>query len=123
MSRLADKLVAVRGNDRRYWEGPFGITARQHSERLELQTATAYEVRALLAARVFVRDPEPIRSEQIQDAKRNILEEVFGEFRRPIRRILAALDERDIDAARELVKELENQMFELRGSVTEGSHE
>lgn len=113
MSKLAQQLAAVKGEDRTYWRGPFGITVRQHHERLEWQTATAYEVRALLAARVFVRDPGVIHPEQVRDAKRRIIEEVFGEFRRPIMQIQAALDEYDIDKARLLLRGLETQMFEV----------
>lgn len=115
MSRLATAIEAVRGEDRRIWPAPFGITVRQQSERLEC--ATAYEVRALFAARVFVRDPQAIKPEQIRDAKRHILEEVFGEFRRPINQIHAALDELDIDRARDLLDELAARMFEPSPAV------
>lgn len=117
MSRLTEKLEAVRGNDRNIWPAPFGVTIRQQSERLEWQSGTAYEVRALFAARVFIRDPADILPVQILDAKRHIVEEVFGEFRRPLMLIDVALSEWDIDKARELLRDLRVQMFELAPSV------
>ncbi len=117
MSKLANELVAVRGEDRKIWPGRFGITVRQQFDRLAWQQANAYDVRALFSARVFVRDPRPITAEQIRDAKRNILEEVFGEFRRPLMQIRAALYELDIDRARELIDALEASMFEPSLSV------
>lgn len=117
MSRLASQIEAVRGEDRRIWPGRFGVTVRQQHERLQSQAATAYEVRALFAARVFVREPLAITPEQIRDAKRHLLEEVFGEFRRPIAQIHAALYELDIDKARELLDALQASMFELSPAV------
>lgn len=112
MSRLASQLEAVRGEDRRIWPARFGVTVRQQFETLQWQHATAYEVRALFSARVFVRDPGGITPEQIADAKRNLLEEVFGEFRRPMMEIRAALQELDIDAAQSLLDALQASMFE-----------
>jgi hypothetical protein len=112
MSKLASAIEAVRVEERKVWPARFGITARAHVDRLEWQLATAYEVRAVFAARVFVRDPGPIAAEQIRDAKRHILEEVFGEFRRPINQIQAALSDLDIDKARDLLDGLQALMFE-----------
>ena len=112
MSILASKLEAVRGEDRKIWHGPNGITVRQQFDRLELQSGRAYEVRALLLARVFVREPDGITDEQIRDAKRHLIEEVFGEFRRHLMGIESALDEWDIDTARKRLKELEQSMFD-----------
>ena len=112
MSRLARALETVRGEDHKIWPGPFGITVRQEAVKLEWQQATAYEVRALFAARVFVRDPGTITDEQTRDAKQHILEEVFGEFRRPIMQVQVALHELDINKAQELLDTLLTSMFE-----------
>jgi hypothetical protein len=47
----------------------------------------------------------------VDEAKRNIIEHVFGEFRGDFRRVHQALWERDIDQARERLAEMERRMF------------
>lgn len=49
----------------------------------------------------------------IDDIKNQITETVFGEFRKPIMKIRDALNNRDIESARNLLIELESSMFNI----------
>lgn len=51
--------------------------------------------------------------ETLQQVKKAVVEEVFGEFRKPLIELRHAIYERDLDAAVKVLNKLEDQMFDV----------
>ena len=111
MSRLADALTTLQGREKKPVPMMPSVVITQDIRLSDWQAATIYTMGVKIEARMFHVDPP---SEQaLGELRRNIIEEVFGEFRPRIRAISRALLELDTDKARAELTALECQMFEV----------
>ena len=77
------------------------------------------QIRASFGAELWVNERSVIQSTAanpitmaVEDVKRAVIEEIFGEFRKPLSELRIALYNRDSERARQVLRELEHQMFQ-----------
>lgn len=73
---------------------------------------TEYTIKAEIGAKVCVQTQQEL-APAIQSAKRRIVEEIFGEFRKNFRSIEGALYERDVHKAIHELRVFEAEMYEV----------
>jgi len=71
---------------------------------------TKYKVQVAVGCEVYLRHTSELPL-AIESSTRAIIEEVFGEFRRYHRELECALWDRNFDLAKNILKDMENQMF------------
>jgi len=71
---------------------------------------TQYRIQVCVGTDVYIRNTNELPS-AMDSSTRAIVEEVFGEFKRYYRDIECALWERDFDKARDILAEMEKQMY------------
>jgi len=71
---------------------------------------TKYRIHVAIANEVYIRHQSELPL-AIEVSTRAIIEEVFGEFRRYHRDLECALWDRNFDLARNILKDMENQMY------------
>lgn len=123
MSQLAKALQAVDSGDRvllRVKFSPlFSDTVSIKAESLnDPMVGLRYKVGCKIEASCVVTPYSGLQfGERIEKStnqvKRQIIEAVFGEFRSDIMRIRAALNDYDVDSARDLLDYLERNMFNV----------
>lgn len=113
MSKLADLIVANETPYRKPIIEPMQtVKLHEHYEGFKPGDgcASVYEIGAQFAVRAVVKAPKGIDL-AVDRARRSIIEDVFGEFRRPIHQVRIALMMHDYEAAEESLNQLESQMF------------
>ena len=115
MSEFSKNLRLNNLHEKHAVQEPFRVVERaQVSKYLQ---ATKYEVTAgayqtiLINEDLIQNDPKAFEY-IISNTKRNLIEYMFGEFRKPILDIRVALFNRNYELAEELLSKLETQMFE-----------
>lgn len=118
MSKLAQAITAKITNERSI-SYKLPRTYSVELERTSLgnfgDVLTGYDIGLVIHQRGYVNDSEKgkqnIHSEMLYSLKRDIIEEVFGEFRPYIIEMRSALYDRDDTRMHTLLAELENKMF------------
>jgi hypothetical protein len=118
MSKLANLVTATLTNDRAYVDKPFNIhLTSEYITDTTPYTATRVRFRAQFGVDYYIDDDLEGRSERIaytlDKVRRDVIEEVFGEFRLPLRELAHCLYNRDYDKAMEKLESLEKQMLHV----------
>ena len=117
MSQLREKLEWAPTGQRIALREPLAhiITANQSWERLPHLDADEYRLGVRLEVRAVLTAPDlhngTPHADITRQARRQVIEAVFGEFRPQLLAIECALMERDHDKAREAVQQLRAAMF------------
>lgn len=85
----------------------------------DLDTISTYSIRVTFQSNFSVTHLEAIKGDitvGVNEARRRIVEDIFGEFRQHIRSIEQALWDRDYHAARAALRDLEYSMFDEKMS-------
>lgn len=109
MSKLAKAIQALQTGEVRA-KKDFKFTEIQHRNQLSPQYLyREYKIEAKFGVNVYVE--EETISDALKDAKLAIIEEIFGEFRPILTEMRVALYNTDLTRARNLLSQLEMQMF------------
>ena len=112
MSKLA-KAIDIKQIGRAYEQPEFlTITEEtmQNKRSLDLNTILEYRLGVVLQVRTYARDEDELRYVQ-RNTKEMIIEEVFGEFRKPFYELEALLYQRKHKEATEKIRSITEQMF------------
>lgn len=85
----------------------------------DMGTISTYSIRVAFQSNFSVTSLEAVKGDiavGVNESRRRIVEDVFGEFRQHIRSIEQALWDRDYHAARAALRDLEYSMFEEKMS-------
>ena len=116
MSKLIKLLSAYKSREVPIYLSPISQITNITEEYTNLPYGREYLIKVSIGAKVVITE-QSLRSSKetlelaVRDTKRQVAEEVFGEFRPHIKSIITALWNRDYDTARELVYKLEEDMF------------
>ena len=119
MSKLVKLLSAYKSKEIPVYLNSISNITNITEEYTKLPYGREYLIKVSIGAKVIITEESlaSLKSSKdalelaIRDTKRQVAEEVFGEFRPHIKSIIAALWNRDHDTARELVYKLEEGMF------------
>jgi hypothetical protein len=126
MSQVVRAIKAVDTGNRKYTPeqlSPIMSHAFQAKEQIEEvhelgEVLKMYRIEARMGAQVLVNERDAMHADGIEkaiDRTRNmVIEAIFGEFRSHFRLIEAALYNYDYVTARQLLQNMETQMFEVR---------
>jgi len=130
MSKLLEAMQALDTGDRKYitprksklFENVVNIKSTIFEDKQSINVAKVYRITATFGNQVMVTDTELLSNPNalehaINHTKRSVAEAVFGEFRPIIMQIYNALYDYDVEQARKLMTDLENQMFHVTGDV------
>lgn len=112
MSKLSEELTAIQTNNRRAVPMKY-VYARDHfreTTAINFESVIEYNIECTFKFKGVARDPESL-SRLCINAKRAVVEAVFGEFRSTIMDINSALYDADIEAAKAHLMKLEADMF------------
>ena len=116
MSKISDAVKATAGRTAPMPSPIIPIKCEEGFPSLQYAMGRRYHIGVELHASTVFDDN--ISGEKlnraIQQTKRLIAEEVFGEFRNPIYRLQVAIFERDLDKAHAITEEILKQMFDIR---------
>lgn len=113
MSELCKAIYAEDTGVRRARPGRFSV--KEGFVPLDANEMSVYAIKVCLESRAEVSrwlGGEELQAVVVQ-AKRSIVEAVFGEFRLPLRDVADAIIRGDGDEALKLVSKVENQMFSI----------
>lgn len=85
------------------------ITVKPVLESLPIINSVQYSVGVEVHARIIAEAGNVVGSVQV--ARRAVIEEVFGEFRRPLLMLRLAINNRDFEEADKLLNQVETDMF------------
>ena len=117
MSKLIESMHDVCLNKQKLINTPVRLSVEEKVYDLTVSSAldivtTGYDCKVEIGLRGQVVDKEDLGRLRT-DARRNIAEFAFGEFRNDFRAIDVALWDRDFDLAKKLLREMEQRMFEI----------
>lgn len=125
MSQLVNAIQAfdtgerkiLRAKKSRLFEDLVKLESQIYEDR-SYDVGKIYRIGVKFGSQVMVSEHEILRNEHaltdaINNTKRSVVEAVFGEFRPTIRQIYDALYDYDVEKARKILSDLENQMFEV----------
>lgn len=113
MSKLGDAIKAVNTHKQMPQYLPLSFTKVNEAVSSHATWPTLYQIGATFQVdRVMESDDTAALEQAIAAARRMILEEIFGEFRKPIMDIRADLFMRDTEAATAKLNALYRSMFE-----------
>ena len=122
MSQLAENLIAFRDEQKRNRLIPTPIRnlgIRETWTPLMLERASLYTLQVTWKSTASVSDLLPGDQREvalrgaIERAQRAAVEQVFGEFRKPLYEALIALDNYDYAEAKQILIDLGHQMFDI----------
>lgn len=126
MSQLVNSVQAFDTGDRkilrnkksRLFEDLVKLESQIFEEKTDYIVAKIYKIGVKFGSQVMVTETELLSNPNalefaINNTKKSIAEAVFGEFRPLIRQIYDALYDYDVEKARFVLSQLEDQMFEV----------
>lgn len=126
MSQLVNAIQAfdtgerkvLRAKKSRLFEDLVKLESQIYEDKSSYDVAKIYKIGVKFGNQVMVSEHEILRNghaltDAINNTKRSVVEAVFGEFRPAIRQIYDALYDYDVEKARKILSDLENQMFEV----------
>lgn len=103
---LTGNVKAMRGLNLRYTE----VTQQVNQNQIPVDLAKEFLLQVKLHKKAFISDGKDAQF-AMQDIKRAMIEEVFGEFRPMLIEIRSALYDNDMSRVRTLLAEIEHDMF------------
>ena len=108
----------LRGKKSKLFEDLVKLESQIFEDKSLYNTAKVYRIGVKFGSQVMVTETELIShpdalTNAINSTKKSIAEAVFGEFRPLIRQIYDALYDYDVEKARFVLGQLEQQMFEV----------
>lgn len=121
MSKLSDALKLVDTGERMILMPGLRIDEVYEADSYILSggkwQAAIYDLRATWACRTIFTDEEysnlDCREFKIANAKRKLVEELFGEFRQPLHELRVHLMNRDTGAAEKMAQQIYKGMFDV----------
>ena len=117
MSKLAENIQTTITNKRAISNNyDFTFTYEQSN----IKPSLLYQVRfdAVFGVRYYIDEKQCYKNSDVlaltlTNVKRQVVEEIFGEFRKPLMELRHNLYDRKIDISLELLSKLEKQMFDV----------
>ena len=116
MSKLAEQIKAVQTNERHAQRSPVINIVAGSSEIPPLGSRAEhyrYELTATFGCTAIMEFGTPSVQGILKEVRRQVLDEVFGEFRQNFNEIERALFDYDNEAARKALQSFRQRMFEV----------
>ena len=116
MSKLSDRIRAAQTNERRHVQTPLmalSISSQEVPAAYSSPTAYVYRMEATFGHHSVIAFNEKDADLKLKAVRRQVVEDIFGEFRGDIYAIERALFERDVDTALQAVGTLLQNMYEV----------
>lgn len=119
MSQLTQKLILQPQNARRPAAEKISPTAYyEMAPSVSFRYQAEYRLGAFLYQTLWLDEAlthaERLKTNAFAAARKQLIEELYGEFRKPLLKALMAVEMEDAKAARETLKEIMGEMFEER---------
>jgi hypothetical protein len=125
MSKLAELLQAAYTNNVRvgqelqmdYTKTNFEYQSSPdfHSRDYEVRVNVSFGSKGWVTYSDYIKDGDLSSHYVVKNIKRGVIEEVFGEFRPSLYKLRTALYDRNFDEARQILNQLEYDMFTVEG--------
>lgn len=116
MSKLSDNIHAAQTNERRHVMTPlssFSVSSQEVPTARCSPMSYVYKVEATFGCSVIIESDKKAVENKLKAVRRQVVEEIFGEFRKDIYSIQRALFEHDTTKALEAVGTLLQNMYEV----------
>jgi uncharacterized protein YlaN (UPF0358 family) len=110
MSKLSENIRAVQLNQRVAYSMPLTVIDTS-IDNLTFSSCKCYNITATIGMKTYI-DFEDNLDSVITNVRKAVVQEIFGEFREPLKNLSIALYNRDLPQAHKIIDEIHQQMFE-----------
>jgi hypothetical protein len=111
MSKLSENIRAVQLNKHVPFIMPLTFIDTS-IDSLAFSSCKCYSVTATIGMKSYIDYEENLDMARLNHVRKAIIQEIFGEFREPLKNLSIALYNRDLSQAHKIIDEIHKQMFE-----------